>query len=44
LWRSLRHGDYRLGTDPHLFIHADLPWTLGLMGKVLMSPAAHRLS
>jgi hypothetical protein len=40
-------GDCRLGTDPHLvgyFIHADLPWTLGLMGKVLMSPAAHRLS
>lgn len=25
------------------FIHADLPWTLGPVGKVLMSPAAHRL-
>ncbi|TAD80905.1 MAG: sterol desaturase family protein, partial [Sphingomonadales bacterium] len=25
------------------FIHADVPWTLGLLGKVLISPAAHRL-
>lgn len=25
------------------FIHADVPWTLGLFGKVLISPAAHRL-
>lgn len=25
------------------FIHADVPWTLGPVGKVLMSPAAHRL-
>ncbi len=25
------------------FIHADVPWTLGPLGKVLMSPAAHRL-
>ena len=25
------------------FIHADLPWTLGSVGKVLISPAAHRL-
>jgi sterol desaturase/sphingolipid hydroxylase (fatty acid hydroxylase superfamily) len=25
------------------FIHADVPWTLGPAGKVLMSPAAHRL-
>lgn len=25
------------------FIHADVPWTLGSFGKVLMSPAAHRL-
>lgn len=25
------------------FIHADLPWTLGSFGKVLISPAAHRL-
>lgn len=25
------------------FIHADVPWTLGLFGRVLMSPAAHRL-
>ncbi|WP_305095736.1 sterol desaturase family protein [Croceibacterium aestuarii] len=25
------------------FIHADLPWTLGPVGKILMSPAAHRL-
>lgn len=25
------------------FIHADVPWTLGVFGKVLMSPAAHRL-
>jgi sterol desaturase/sphingolipid hydroxylase (fatty acid hydroxylase superfamily) len=25
------------------FIHADLPWTLGASGKVLISPAAHRL-
>ena len=25
------------------FIHADLPWTLGPVGKVLISPAAHRL-
>lgn len=25
------------------FIHADVPWTLGLLGKVFISPAAHRL-
>ncbi|MFO6447614.1 sterol desaturase family protein [Erythrobacter sp. NE805] len=25
------------------FIHADVPWTLGPLGKVLISPAAHRL-
>ena len=25
------------------FIHADVPWTLGLLGKVMISPAAHRL-
>lgn len=25
------------------FIHADLPWTLGLAGKIFVSPAAHRL-
>lgn len=25
------------------FIHADVPWTLGPIGRVLMSPAAHRL-
>ncbi len=25
------------------FIHADVPWTLGPAGKVLISPAAHRL-
>lgn len=25
------------------FIHADVPWTLGRFGKVLISPAAHRL-
>lgn len=25
------------------FIHADVPWTLGPLGGVLMSPAAHRL-
>jgi sterol desaturase/sphingolipid hydroxylase (fatty acid hydroxylase superfamily) len=25
------------------FIHTDLPWTLGPVGKVLISPAAHRL-
>jgi len=25
------------------FIHADMPWTLGIFGKVLISPAAHRL-
>lgn len=25
------------------FIHADVPWTLGIFGKVMMSPAAHRL-
>lgn len=25
------------------FIHADVPWTLGPVGKVLISPAAHRL-
>jgi sterol desaturase/sphingolipid hydroxylase (fatty acid hydroxylase superfamily) len=25
------------------FIHADLPWTLGVFGTVLISPAAHRL-
>lgn len=25
------------------FIHADVPWTLGMAGKWLMSPAAHRL-
>ncbi len=25
------------------FIHADLPWTLGPLGRWLMSPAAHRL-
>lgn len=25
------------------FIHADVPWTLGVVGKWLISPAAHRL-
>lgn len=25
------------------FIHADVPWTLGVFGGVVMSPAAHRL-
>ena len=25
------------------FIHADVPWTLGIFGNVLISPAAHRL-
>ena len=25
------------------FIHADVPWTLGIFGKVFISPAAHRL-
>ena len=25
------------------FIHADVPWTLGIFGTVLISPAAHRL-
>jgi sterol desaturase/sphingolipid hydroxylase (fatty acid hydroxylase superfamily) len=25
------------------FIHADVPWTLGPVGKILISPAAHRL-
>lgn len=25
------------------FIHADVPWTLGRAGAILMSPAAHRL-
>ena len=25
------------------FIHADVPWTLGPVGEVLISPAAHRL-
>ena len=25
------------------FIHCDVPWTLGMLGKVLISPAAHRL-
>lgn len=25
------------------FIHADVPWTLGPLGKVFISPAAHRL-
>jgi sterol desaturase/sphingolipid hydroxylase (fatty acid hydroxylase superfamily) len=25
------------------FIHADVPWTLGPLGKVMISPAAHRL-
>ncbi|QYJ06349.1 sterol desaturase family protein [Qipengyuania flava] len=25
------------------FIHCDVPWTLGVFGKVLISPAAHRL-
>jgi sterol desaturase/sphingolipid hydroxylase (fatty acid hydroxylase superfamily) len=25
------------------FIHADVPWTLGVFGKVFISPAAHRL-
>lgn len=25
------------------FIHADVPWTLGIFGKALISPAAHRL-
>ena len=24
-------------------VHADVPWTLGILGKVLISPAAHRL-
>lgn len=25
------------------FIHCDVPWTLGVFGRVLISPAAHRL-
>ena len=25
------------------FIHADVPWTLGMFGEILISPAAHRL-
>ena len=25
------------------FIHADVPWTLGVFGEILISPAAHRL-
>ncbi|MBX7531747.1 sterol desaturase family protein [Qipengyuania sp. 1XM1-15A] len=25
------------------FIHCDVPWTLGIFGRVLISPAAHRL-
>ncbi|GGD63204.1 sterol desaturase family protein [Croceicoccus mobilis] len=25
------------------FAHADVPWTLGPLGKIMMSPAAHRL-
>lgn len=25
------------------FVHADVPWTLGILGHVLISPAAHRL-
>lgn len=25
------------------FIHADVPWTLGIFGRVFISPAAHRL-
>ncbi|PLK24880.1 sterol desaturase family protein [Porphyrobacter sp. TH134] len=25
------------------FVHADVPWTLGPVGRVLISPAAHRL-
>lgn len=25
------------------FVHADVPWTLGPLGKILISPAAHRL-
>ena len=25
------------------FVHADVPWTLGIVGHVLISPAAHRL-
>jgi sterol desaturase/sphingolipid hydroxylase (fatty acid hydroxylase superfamily) len=25
------------------FVHADVPWTLGPLGRVLISPAAHRL-
>lgn len=25
------------------FVHCDVPWTLGIFGKVLLSPAAHRL-
>jgi sterol desaturase/sphingolipid hydroxylase (fatty acid hydroxylase superfamily) len=25
------------------FVHADVPWTLGPLGKALISPAAHRL-
>ena len=25
------------------FIHADVPWTLGILGKWIISPAAHRL-
>lgn len=25
------------------FLHCDVPWTLGPLGKVLMSPAAHRM-
>ena len=25
------------------FIHADVPWTLGILGQIMISPAAHRL-
>lgn len=25
------------------FVHADVPWTLGIFGSVMISPAAHRL-
>lgn len=51
VWLLLLLGvpEWAVGTAAFLrgwwgfFIHCDVPWTLGIFGRVLISPAAHRL-
>ncbi|MGL3822689.1 sterol desaturase family protein [Sphingopyxis sp. R3-92] len=40
LWAMVLNGIVR--TSWGYFIHADLPWTLGLAGRLFISPSAHR--